>query len=256
MKKPVKVVILLTEESHLFISHNKIDIIYQPHLPLRNKSEGLFPQHLYITVSQDIEKPKNGDWCIYKHPMHKNSMVTQIQNWNHSRAEKSHAVRHTEGYGVVEGYRKVIATTDPNLTHPSKVQYGNMTMIDHNKDGSYYSAINVEVEFSLSREELIQRGVIVPQLQESFLKEFIANPVRKWEVEYEVEECGYDNGQILYDYDNSKLKLNQDNTINISSAEEKMYSREEVIEIGKEISKLYNVKDFNKLKDWAKYNLN
>ena len=44
------------------------------------------------------------------------------------------------------------------------VKYGNMILQDHNKDGSWWSCIDCEVEFSLSREELIERGVEMPPL--------------------------------------------------------------------------------------------
>jgi len=87
----------------------------------------------------------------------------------------------------------------------------------------------------------------VPQLQQSFLKEFVANPDGEWEVEY------------LTGHSEDRLKINQDNTVNITSVEEKMYSREEVVII------LHNCyKDTNEARlsdgymsstDWIKENL-
>ena len=56
----------------------------------------------------------------------------------------------------------------------------------------------------------------LPQLQQSFLKEYVANPDGEYEVEY------------LTGHSENRLKLNQDNTVNITSVEKKMYSREEV----------------------------
>ncbi len=41
------------------------------------------------------------------------------------------------------------------------VKYGNMTLEDSNGDGSWWHCIDCEVDFSLSREELKQRGIIV-----------------------------------------------------------------------------------------------
>jgi hypothetical protein len=46
-----------------------------------------------------------------------------------------------------------------------KVIYGNMTLIDHNGDGSHWSCVGCEVEFSLSREELIKRGIELPKIK-------------------------------------------------------------------------------------------
>lgn len=48
---------------------------------------------------------------------------------------------------------------------PDEVIYGNMTLVDHNGDGSYWSCKDCEVEFSLSREELIKRGIELPKIK-------------------------------------------------------------------------------------------
>ena len=34
-------------------------------------------------------------------------MITKIINWNYAK-EPSHAVQHTEGFGVKEGYKKLL----------------------------------------------------------------------------------------------------------------------------------------------------
>lgn len=47
------------------------------------------------------------------------------------------------------------------------VTYGNMTLEDINGDGSWYFCINCETEFSLSRQQLIDRGVIVNENSEN-----------------------------------------------------------------------------------------
>jgi hypothetical protein len=53
----------------------------------------------------------------------------------------------------------------------------------------------------------------IPQLQQSFLKEFVANPDGEWEVEYEEV-----NFRAMWN-NAWKLKLNQDNTVNITSVD-------------------------------------
>jgi hypothetical protein len=45
------------------------------------------------------------------------------------------------------------------VKHKDIIQYGNMTMHDHNGDGSYYFCTNCEVETSRSKEELLKFGV-------------------------------------------------------------------------------------------------
>lgn len=65
----------------------------------------------------------------------------------------------------------------------------------------------------------------LPQIPESFLIEYCKNPVDKVLVEY---DC--DHNQMLNKVIDA-LKLNSDNTINISSIKEKMYSKKEVIDL-------------------------
>ena len=62
-----------------------------------------------------------------------------------------------------------------------------------------------------------------PQVQQSFLKEFVKNPNGKWEVDY-FEHNHPDLGIV-----DCTLKINSDNTVNITSVEEKMYSTAETI---------------------------
>lgn len=68
-------------------------------------------QHLY---GLSDETPKNGDLVYYKHPLHDEGMITTIVNWNYSDYEP-YGVQHTEGFGVKEGYKKIIWTTDETL---------------------------------------------------------------------------------------------------------------------------------------------
>jgi hypothetical protein len=199
MEHKIEVVVLPTEDKSQIWINNLIsenDLHFEEYSRHTNTS-----QHLYITVSQDVEPIKEGDWKI---------LVVNRPNGNLETVVCKHTL---EGVG---GGRKIIASDDITLTHPSKVQYGNITMIDHNKDGSWYSAINVKVEFSLSREELIQRGVIIPQLQQSFLKEFVNNPDEEYKVEYEAD---YNDLQYskFGEYAPYRLKLNQDKEVIITS---------------------------------------
>jgi hypothetical protein len=84
--------------------------------------------------------------------------------------------------------RKIIATTDPKLHYKGEFneKLGRRTFAD------------------------------VPQVSQSCLKEFVANPGGEYEVEY------------LTGHSEDRLKLNKDNEVNITYVGEKMYSRDEV----------------------------
>ena len=193
MKHKIQVVMLPTEDTtHLFISHSQ-------GLPAYNERHWVMStgQHLYITVSQDVEPIKEGDWYYWDDSYMSNSVGQQEICIKSDEKTDEHC-------------RKIIATTDPKLTFSHTI--------------SGYSH-----EFKKP----------IPQVQQSFLKEYVSNPEGEWEVEYEFKrvECYNYNGDHIGkscscksgDFrDVYELKLNQDNTVNITSVEEKMYSRKEV----------------------------
>lgn len=198
MKQPIQVLMLPTEDYTGIVSHSTgIDNL----IHTKESAEkavldiGGQHQHLYITVSQDVEEIKEGDWLI-----HEGNPILQFE-------ERMRAL-------LCKDCKKIIATTDPKLT--SMKDYHGENTNDITKQ--CYNG--------------------VPQLQQSFLKEFVANPDDKYVVEYE-SYCKYgDNCPSKGAYNKQhlcnvsyKLKVNQDNTVNISSVKKKMYSRKEVIDI-------------------------
>lgn len=188
MKHKIKVVMLPTEDKsniHIMRGGDDWGLEYREGiLPQKD----IKPQHIYITVSQDVEPIKEGDWCIH------NKTIFQVKSIERNRLV------------YPEGSRKVIATTDPKL---------------------------VQKKIVIGRDEIgnIYNSVFVPQVQQSFLEEYVANPDGGWEVEYERKYFrGKNNKGNFENLTNSiKLKLNQDNEVTITSIEKKMYSREEVI---------------------------
>ena len=186
MKQPIKVVMLPTEDkSNIFQCRNG-QTLYTENTGTNTSFSTYI--HTYITVSQDVEPIKEGDWCYDEY----NKVVFKSGSNNPGAS------------------RKIIATTDPKLTFSHTI--------------SGYSH-----EFKKP----------IPQVQQSFLKEYVSNPEGEWEVEYEFKrvECYNYNGDHIGkscscksgDFrDVYELKLNQDNTVNITSVEEKMYSRKEV----------------------------
>ena len=92
--------------------------------------------------------------------------------------------------GDLSGWRKIIATTDTKLT--------------------IFNTID-------------DRTLYLPQLQQLFIKEFVANPKGEWEVEYDIIHADRALGGFEY-----FIKLNQDNTITLIPTEKKIYSKKEV----------------------------
>tara|TARA_R110000796_G_scaffold146955_2_gene263688 strand:- start:1515 stop:2165 length:651 start_codon:yes stop_codon:yes gene_type:complete len=121
---------------------------------------------------------------------------------------------------LIHEYRKIIATDDPKLKKDRKAPR-------------------------------LTEELAIPQVQQSFLKEFVANPDGEWEVKY--ESC----------YNKLHIVLNQDNTVNITSVEEKMYSREQVVKLvedafseGRYLDKEGWVEvDEREFNDWIRENL-
>lgn len=226
MKQLIKAVMLPTEDDvqppFVSIRQNRYGDwddfpIYQT-----NKHDGRDnPHYVYITVPQDVEPIKKGDWFIQIHQGTKSLVKCDTQNKD---------VVNTCQSKFLKAF-KIIATTDPKL-------------------------INSEWKSHYTSEESFG----VAKVQQSFLKEFVKNPDGEWEVDYNTCPIG-PNGNVIgtnqpYPYDELicnftivyKLKLNQDNEVDITSnelanaakfyrdktkemmysKEEKMYSRDEV----------------------------
>jgi hypothetical protein len=158
--------------SRLFIIDGKL---YNYHKPQQGDGVNEINQHIYITSDEEIKK---GNWCI-------NTVESIVLTLD----------KKTEKAIPFESIKKIILTTDQDLIndgvqaiddeflewfvknpscefvevkHKDIIQYGNMTMHDHNGDGSYYFCTNCEVETSRSKGELLKFGVeyykiIIPQ---------------------------------------------------------------------------------------------
>ena len=169
--------------------------------------------NLYVTVSQDVELIKEGDWYLTTIYTSEGEIIKPLQ-W---------IVGH-KPCGEQPMGNKIIATTDPKL----------INVPSHPPRGAYYIA----------------------QVQQSFLKEYVANPDGEFEVEYEEiltcknchdysDDCMATNQCHIYGSDT--LKLNQDNTVNITSVEEKS---NDILKLKSEIKDLKTY-----IIDTAKYGL-
>ena len=188
------------------------------------------PQHVYITVSQDIEPIKEGDWIYWTDPEGITSDINQVISVDEEMIFMSHP-EHSETEALPHECRKIIATTDPKLV---------FTIVIGPDGTSMFTKL--------------------PQVQQSFLKEFVANPDGEYEVEYERKyfRGKDDKGNFENLTSSIKLKINQDNTVNITSVEEKRYNIEEIENLATEKFKTYptNLGKIDvELKKWIKKNL-
>jgi hypothetical protein len=195
MKKPIEVVMLPTEDKsilHLWTDEKGS----RPELCEIEYSHTRNTQHVYTTVSQDVEPIKEGDNCI---DIRNNTIFMCTSPLNNP-----------------ENFRKIIGTDDPKLT----ISCSNIIKeCDESGWDGRKQCMNCKGTARLP----------IPQVQQSFLKEFVANPDGEWEVEYEEiircykcnkleEDCINTSANCLGYFEGiDKLKLNQDNTVNITS---------------------------------------
>ena len=170
MKKQIKAVMLPTEDrtSKIWFDNDTKKLLYDP-IGVMNCN----PLYLYITVSQDVEPIKEGDWII----------VTNASNGQNFLKKEGDILPKA----LSSPRRKIIATTDPKLKNTISIGIDGTSMFK-----------------------------TIPQLQQSFLKEYVANPDGEYEVEYSwLQSCVDAPSGHIYE-----LKLNKDNEVNITSIEE------------------------------------
>lgn len=202
MKKPIQVIMLPTEDKKHLLTTKSLykrtdgtsgyDIIQEDWSVKR--------QYLYITISQDVEPIKEGDYIKY------GKRIVQIEEEGGSLGFKS--FNEVAFLFIQPTHRKIIATTNPKLT------------IETELDAYYRNGAGGAKK--------------IPQIQQSFLKKYCdSNGESQWEVEYKtVVSCHESYGTDI-------LVENDDNTINITPVKEKMYSRSEVESLLKAITKGY-----------------
>ena len=170
MKEPINAVILPTEDKSTVYKLDNETLHIGDFAKCEEGDKRRVNQHLYVTVSQDVEPIKDDDYYLCKD----------------NKLRKCRTSYEKSG-------RKIIATTDPKI------------YADYSTPGTTF----------------------VPEVQQSFLKEFVANPEGEWEVEYETKTL-MKPADVYIEEVRTKLKLNQDNTVNITPVKEKMYSLEQM----------------------------
>jgi hypothetical protein len=163
------------------------------------KGKRFFPQHLYILSNEDL---KEGDWFIDLHNLDKPKFCDNQQLANKLNLKK-------------EQVKKIISTTNKELT-----------IIGRN----------------ISYPILGQTITYLPQIPQQFIDYFVSeynkgNVISKVLVEVEEYDKGYSNkgtSSIPSSFSywqgmGLKIKLNQNNEVNILTKQKQVFSREEVI---------------------------
>jgi len=204
MKQPIQVVMLPTEGYG-----KKGQIVYNWDMDLivlekdAQKSNCCKPQYAYITVSQDVEPIQVGDWAMYLECATERKPFKDAEPYLVEDIDEVHW-----------NDRKIIATTDPKLTNCNKCKLDIRNEAGHHYDGQLVK----------------HKCTSVPQVQQSFIKEYVSNPDGEWEVEYEVNHkctiegvtpcltdmklCDVNGCETWY-----TIKLNQNNEVTITSVE-------------------------------------
>lgn len=193
MKQEARVIMLPTKDKTPLFKDGH-EIIYYPAKNI--EFTDVIYQHLYITVSQEVEPIKEGDWAIVT-----NTAGTEFICKYHNESKWEILGKNNGFITTITGdSRKIIATTD-KLKIDNWVGY-------YNSDESY-----------------------LPQIPQQFIKEYCdKGSIDKVMVEYDTMWKNKGKNRLQPFPDSTTidrrhiLKLNQDNTIIIHPLEKKMYS--------------------------------
>jgi hypothetical protein len=219
MKHKVKVVTLPTDgEASIRKYHNRL-VYHKTPLRVSNTENAIF-QNIYITVSQNVEPIKEGDWYI-------NSKNKPYLNRSGS----------TKFDGLYDECKKIIATNDCKIAWDGVDTRG------------YKGSLNGKSLLVIEPLNIFKKAHIhvsnISHISQSFLKEFADNPDGEWEIQYYDTEINED----------SVLKMNPDRSVIITSVEEKRYNIEEIENLATEKFKTYptNLGKIDvELKKWIK----
>jgi hypothetical protein len=229
MKKEHDIVMLPSESGVIMseVGAYDTDMVLITELPKHLRTSDRPHNHLYILSDEEIKK---GDWFINLgsggHP------GVAIYKANSENSKAINEFKYPE-------IKKIIATTDTEL-HYNKV---------------------VEEDIHMYKESL-------PHIPQHIIEAYVKKPFDKVMVEYEclsgghrtrIPICQQPNPGSRYNKTHVggiptyKLKLNQDGTLAVSLAEEKMYSKEEIEDLmglGYELGKQGgSLEDLKKLKE-------
>lgn len=224
--RKIQVVMLPTKErSELFIGDDDNGTQLLQGIALKYNSAN--NQHLYFLSDDKIEE---GDWIYHT----SKRIIFQV---NTGKAY-SGTLNITLGYAQkYDACKKIIATTDTSLKR---------TVLEH-----------TEHCIDKYEKEAIQKQL--PQPSQQFIEKYvesynIGTPITEVLVEY--EQTHWKGTKLSYE-DKFKLKVNQDNTINIKPVKDS-WNREEVEELINKLNNYVTLRydiDSDYINDWIKQNL-
>ena len=209
MKKKLKLILLSTDKAIREVR----DGYYKNVLSLNNtkydKSLELFrtidgikvpnPQHLYAISD---EKPKVGDWFLYDNKLFndfKCSLSPNTTMFVRVYPLKDYGERYDEVY--IKDCKKVIITTDDSLTY-----------IEHDYTVPYPKGKQITVP------------TFTNDFLDTYIKKYNDGEVLEFvEVEYDCDHFQMPNKVI------DVLKVNSDNTVDVSLIEDKLYTKKELV---------------------------
>lgn len=161
-----------------------------------SESDNLSYQHTHLTVPQEVEQTKEGDWYI--HDSHGTVGLYQAKS-----VTPESIITTTEDASWVIYSRKIIATTDHKIAWEDltvcaeELLIGNALVVFHNHN------IFKKTRVITSK---------IPQVPRAFQKEYVSSAKEVWEVEY---SNYYKEGRPL---DGKMLMLNPDRSVAVTLA--------------------------------------
>jgi hypothetical protein len=186
MKHKIQVVMLPTEDrtSKIWFDNDIKEFILFDTIGVMNCTS----QHLYITISPDVEPIKEGDWYLNKY----NRVSIRVT-----------------GKKAKETDRKIISTTNPKLLkeHDDSVPIPRMR----------------DTGIAQLQQSFIREFVVNPDGEWEVEYVYDVDILDEYN-----KEVDYTGSSCIDLQDGLELKLNKDSTVNITSVKEKMYSKEEM----------------------------
>lgn len=209
MLREHQVVMLPTEKAR--IAYVLGSLQYAPKTDWTQEDD-LYPQHLYFVSDEDI---KEGDWCIID--LAENSRVVKVKSLSGNHPIFNVDIE--DGYAKLSSLKKIVATTNPDLWH----------LKTPHKDAANPSVPKIPLSFV-----------------EVFAKE--QGKIEKVNLEYndgvckcdtleKTLNCRYSFGDTCNapnpnnDFYGLRPKTKSDGSVIVHPFKEKMYTREEVIDI-------------------------
>lgn len=182
--------------------------------PLFQSGDTWKAQHLYATVSQDIEPIKEGDWCLYNKNHNSKNPVWELFQCGKIESEEMHPISRGK---LLLWLRKIVVTTNEKLT---------VQIVEDMGTAKGYTNKSITPFEQSFIKEYCDKGGIDKAMVDYIVYHGIKTSVAEINAISGDDSMDWRGLGDLRDY---KLKLNSNNTITIYPLVEKMYSRTEIL---------------------------